>query len=341
MQFQITRGGAGRSSWRSVPTYDIADWRPVKNDGQVIAYRPSLRTLWTRVLWTIFFLVFLVPLAYGFTADWRLPVQWPAIRWIHIALTGLFGLGAVVAPLSCLWNVVRISVNPRGELEVFRWGLVPRTRRWPLDAFSQMTIDAGEVYERSRYAEVYRGWRWKVRLVEKAAPTGDRARDFALSQMNWAIEFWVALEKGVPTVGEMPGRVREFVEGIRAMSGLAYGRPDVQESTRGRRGLVRTQRSFEATEEPVSRTTYTSLEEMPPDLRARVEELTKSGGSHTVEVSQTTTHYEPQGHGERNVRRSESIRYRDSEGRVHTYNSIDEMPPHLRELYEKMRQQQR
>jgi len=61
---------------------------------------------------------------------------------------------------------------------------------------------------------------------------------------------------------------------------------------------------------------YHSMDELPPDVRARVEELRDAGGIGT----------------------SQTITFRDSSGNEQTYHSPDEMPPEIREIYEKARQ---
>lgn len=65
---------------------------------------------------------------------------------------------------------------------------------------------------------------------------------------------------------------------------------------------------------------YHSLDEVPPEIRARIE-ATMTGASAG------------------NVRRK--LTFRDAAtGQEHTYNSVDELPPEFRAIYERMHKQQ-
>jgi hypothetical protein len=61
------------------------------------------------------------------------------------------------------------------------------------------------------------------------------------------------------------------------------------------------------------REVFRSLEEMPPELQAKFQAAQATG---------------------KNARRHVSFTFRGPDGREHTYHSVDEMPAHLRVMYE-------
>ncbi len=63
---------------------------------------------------------------------------------------------------------------------------------------------------------------------------------------------------------------------------------------------------------------YHSLDEVPPEIRERIEALRAEGGG--AQTQQTVT-------------------FRDGTGREQTYHSVDEMPPDVRAIYERIKKE--
>ena len=74
-------------------------------------------------------------------------------------------------------------------------------------------------------------------------------------------------------------------------------------------------------EHTVETRTFSSLDEMPPDLRAEAEKM-------IAEAKQSD-----EGGDSGQV----LCRYSDSDGKEHVYRSLEEMPPEVRERFERMR----
>jgi hypothetical protein len=65
---------------------------------------------------------------------------------------------------------------------------------------------------------------------------------------------------------------------------------------------------------------YDSLEDVPPEIRARIEALRSEIGAQDATVRQTFT-------------------FKDASGQMHTYHSVEEMPPEMRAIYERLRKE--
>ncbi len=63
---------------------------------------------------------------------------------------------------------------------------------------------------------------------------------------------------------------------------------------------------------------YHSLDEVPPEIRARIEALRASGEG---------------------VQGQQTITFKNASGREQTYHSVDEMPPDVRAIYERIRKE--
>lgn len=63
---------------------------------------------------------------------------------------------------------------------------------------------------------------------------------------------------------------------------------------------------------------YHSLDEVPPEIRERIEELRAEGGGGQTQ---------------------QTITFRDATGGEQTYHSVDEMPPDVRAIYERIKKE--
>ncbi|MCP4640552.1 MAG: hypothetical protein GY851_08970 [bacterium] len=323
--------------------FEITDWRLARGDEQALVYRPGAMTLLRRLAGTLAFGVgagFLFKMAFDmggvrFGSD---PIYTTAC-----VLAGLCAAVAVLLPLSCLWSHVTLRRSVRG-LVVQKWGLLlPSSSEWAKGSLKSVRILAQEVMTGRHAQRRSIGYRWRVCLM------GDAGED--------VLEFWVHHEKDRPAGDRLPERVAAFAAGVHRLTGLAYGKPivaaygerhatgrhmvvesdpvttrrtyqsldDVPEEMRGR--LEEMMEQARATGEPVvenvhvDRQTFHSLDEVPPELRGRVEEMMGRGGE-GLHVSTSS---------------SEAITFTGADGKPRTYHSVDEMPPDVRAVYEQMR----
>lgn len=65
-----------------------------------------------------------------------------------------------------------------------------------------------------------------------------------------------------------------------------------------------------------------SLENLPPEMRAKLEEALASGSGPRVHTSESVT-----------------FTFEDASGRKRTYHSVDDMPPDVRAIYERLREE--
>ena len=89
-----------------------------------------------------------------------------------------------------------------------------------------------------------------------------------------------------------------------------------------RKTEIREQR-FEIVDATGQRQVYHSLDEVPPELRPKIEEAMRAREQDAA----------PGG--------SVKITVKDSSGREQTYNSVEEMPPDVRAIYEQVREDRR
>jgi hypothetical protein len=216
----------------------------------------------------------------------------------------------LLAPMSCLWSRVIISRNMRGGLSVEYWGLIPRRRSFPLEAFSSISIYADEV-RGGRYRQYENGYRWRVCMVAGAD-----------HYEGGFPEFWVDWQSARPAAGfRAPARVMDFVRALSTMTGVPHDEvPTINDY--GNRRTVR--RRVVTAGEPTfetSRQTFNSLDEVPEHLRPLLEELRAKSEATGGPVSIT----------------KQQITVMDDKGNVQTYSSPEEMPPDQRARYEAAR----
>jgi hypothetical protein len=246
-------------------------------------------------------------------------------------LVTLLTCGVVLPPLTCTWNRVTIRRNIRNEVVVTKWGLWPSTRRWPADTFAVIGIETREVFGYTEHGgEIFEGWRWKVQLLDRAHGVEDLNTPTSIHHHQHAAEFWVHQEMQRGMDKHLPERVRVFVEGLHALTGLHARKPIILESERVNRGLFRGRRrhykqaGMPHSSTTATQTTYENLDDVPEHLRGQVEQLMAE-----AEASPDKT--------ARRVVEKRKITYRDRHGTMHTYDSPEDMPPELRTKFEAMR----
>lgn len=225
----------------------------------------------------------------------------------------------ILAPLSVLWNRIVIRRDVRGDLGVSMWRLFPRSREWPQELFGRITVTAREMVLRSRRRSRVRsvGWRWHVRI--DATGPGDGAPGAPL------VEFCPDHQKDRPAVeGRMSDRVGVFVRWLAGATGLPVAGPVMAPHlARGRGPLLGMRHMVRGAPATLERRVYDGLDEMPAELRQRAEQMMAQARARCILPGEVIS--------------SERIVVRDAQGRVHTYHSIDEMPPEVRALYERGR----
>ena len=223
------------------------------------------------------------------------------------ALGVLIGV-ALLPALSCLWSRIRLRHDLRGNLELFSWILVPRTRSLPLNSYAKLQFGAEEQRHKPRRSpvEVIR-WRWVVVLAAKQDENGMcRVRP---------LMFHLRDQKDRPREGGRPPEiVGALAEWLRTQGGFPAEGPRIRPMEGGRMGGW----TLSSGTGPVSmghtERTYHSLEEMPPELRQRVEGMMAQGAG---------------------VHREQRFICRGNDGIEREYASLDEMPPEVRAFFER------
>ena len=304
--------------------YDFHDWAAIRSDAERLIYRPSGRTFGRRLGATLIaaLAIGLMTWSFGFPPD-------SAVYWVVVALCAAVG---VLVPLSSIWQKLTIERDIRGDLCVTRWGLIRRSHTFPKRGLSDMGVFAGEVYHRQQrpYVEKFLGWRWQVQLQSETDQPGDDA----------LILFWLDMTETLPPrMSSMTSRVREFVSVLERITGLSAKPPIRLRERLVKQGMFTTTRRMESVVEPSVRLstsdgppegatvhkttrTFTSLDEMPEDLRAEAEKLmaqAKRSADGTADGG--------------------AYRYRDSKGNEQVYRSLEEMPPQIRKRFEEIRRQ--
>ncbi len=150
------------------------------------------------------------------------------------------------------------------------------------------------------------------------------------------VEFLPLEERQRPAAGEMPEEVSRFVQLLSRLTGLAATPPQtISLESRDSAFFGKRFRSAFPISKHMSTTpirhqtttrTFKSLDEVPPELRAQVEEALAQGRQGKILESQRITITQTDAQGE-TVRR--------------TYHSPEEMPPEVRAMWEQMRKQAR
>jgi hypothetical protein len=241
---------------------------------------------------------------------------------------------------------------------------------WPIERLGRISLIAIEnVATGRRPRTVWRlGWLWHIRLEGKSHPS--------VGESGPLIEFCPYQQKDRPTEGgRLPAQVATFVGWLSGATGLAAPEPAVADYIAGARRhapVVTGHRVTSVAGPTEERHVYHSLEEMPAELRVLAEqridqfrEQGKTTGSFEIVSEQSFGSLEevpPELHGEaeRAIAAARAhgmtpgfsaqlppgtpghrITVRDADGRIHTFNSPEEMPPDLRAQYEHMRRRHR
>ena len=246
---------------------------------------------------------------------------------VYWAVVGFFGSVGVLAPLSCLWNRIVIEREPAGDLSVTTRWLWPSRRAWPILDVGAISIAVWEV----TMAPIGRPWRRRTQWRWVVQPTvGGSAEPEAPDR---AVAFMMCRQPTRPIEGSPPPEpVQVFAEWLSGATGLpTINLPLPQYRTDGTGGSRRARRVTYTTEPVVqtSERTYTSIDQLPPEIRAKAERALAAARQRGKSLDQPIEIV------------SEEITIRDSTGRVRTYRSVDDMPAEDREIYEQLRRRRR
>lgn len=273
----------------------------------------------------------------------------------YTVLMVLFGVCGLLPVVSLAWNRVNLWTDAGGRLMIHRWGLFPRTRTIPIASLGGIQLAAREHVERwpsGKHSSVpySAGWRWRLRLMTTA---GGRAAEFVLLHERDrprdgapppepvrlfadTLERMTGLRCTPPVVEDSarlnrrggaarhslrrdsfsthiplddPGALDELPPALRAQ---------VEAALRGEGGASVSHFASTAvtvTDEQGRTRSYDSIEDLPPDIRARLD---------NARVSER-------------IESNSSITVHDEHGNVHHYGSPEEMPPDMRALLDKLR----
>jgi len=297
--------------------YQLENWHIAARDPHTITFRPSLKTLFQRLAITL-----VAVIAVGVLATIRdqlsglgaLPGNGDAVAMVISigiwALMGFAGLVGILSPLSTLWQRVKLSRGVRGTLKFRAYRILTTRHEWPLETGAR----------RGGGPRQHRGYLWSVGVVDQNG--------------QWCVDLQVDREKHGPLEGRLSERTRQCVEALQRITGLHFGGMPIviehdgtpramNDSSDTMPGTTHvTERRGNVTKHVTTSTeshTYHSLDEMPPEIRARVEAVMAQGRSSGAETFV-----------------SEQITIADENG-TRTYNSVDEMPPDVRARYEEAR----
>lgn len=366
--------GTGRRARRSMPVYDFADWRITYADPNRLVFRPSLATFGRQCLITLFAGIVAALMLYamqsgatgllkgslreyGLLSYYR---QQDIPARIMLVIVGITIFLGILSPLSVLWGQIVFNRDIRGNLSVFVWKIIPRSRHYNFQAFSNLQYGAEEIIHRTRRRqETEHYWRWFVRLMPAgSAQVAGPPPPLDLSSSS--ITFYPYRQKGRPGAkGRPPETVLRILSWLRAPANYPVTGPLYIEETSEQRDLFGGRRKQLVDFEPkvTFRTQYGSEDLLPPQAQAEVlrnaEELVRRGGP-GVHRAQQVTYQDSLGNvhtgasledlppdvrkgiqqarvGAGNV--AQTFRFQDANGVEHTYHSLEEMPPELREMF--------
>jgi len=362
--------------------FEFTDWNLYRNTADMLVYRPGVKTLLRRLVWSVLALVLIACTQYGYreaasrlappdreTANPALSGQYHdldrranemreqlrgsmteaewrdfeareaenqarnqaeidsvikqreqimnAIRYGAISLTILLAMGAILPPLLALFEQITIARNVRGDFTVARRRLLTRTVACPGSTLSPVKVYARAMARNGQDGGgSHSGCRWIV------STESDPMRGGTGTGFEFHVDHW---NRAPATQNRLPDRVAALVDGLNRLTGHSYEGPIILDS------IPYSPKSFGARVQfgsrgPAVRTqTFTSLGEVPPELRGEIESL-MSGPSGS------------EGSGiQRRVIRTEHITVQDADGNVRTFNSAEELPPEMRSIYEEMR----
>ena len=208
---------------------------------------------------------------------------------------------------SCLWNRFSLETDARGNLILRTRVLWPRETVLPWSAYDGIDYGVEEVVAPdSRGAAASSYWRWSVRLMPKQTQ-GELIPPVMLHPHRQ--------QEHPGPHPQPPQRVTELIGWLHEHSRLPVTGPRILDRTLIS-GMVPSHQKIYVETPTVSTRTYHSLDEMPPDVRAKAEEMLQSAQPHS---------------------RHEQFVVRDSSGSRKVYHSLDEMPPEVRRMFEQVR----
>lgn len=238
----------------------------------------------------------------------------------------LFG---VWPPMACAWARVMIEKDLRNEICVRSRGIFLRKRCWPQGHFDRIATWTMERYWFGRHSAVVgHAWEWIVQLSPRGLPSMPYVADAAIASEGMGPQFLIARQKHRPLENERaPESVRAFVKALRALTDLPASPPQTVE-VRLAHGWLRSKQIRRAEHpltynEPVitERREFRSIDEIPPELRARMAEMLQSGNvtRHADGTIEATSHT-----------------VKTIEGDEIDVN-WDQLPPEIREQIERLR----
>ncbi|MBI5092319.1 MAG: hypothetical protein HZB26_07720 [Candidatus Hydrogenedentes bacterium] len=311
--FNFTRG-------RRIAEFDCIGWSLSRKDSTCVEFRPGAGCVANRLGLTLMSLVFSVPIFLALPPLGQgIPELVPGWRSREELALSVIGytilLCGILAPLSAIWNRTQVRVDAGGTLSVSTFFLWPRTRSWRLTAFGGIAYGTRMRVIHPRRSRPRTSWQWFVRL--NPAPMDNEGPSPSF------VEFRVHSQTDPP---EDDRRPPETVQALTAWLQHATGLPASGPERLGRQTGVIRSRYVTRTESVITNNVFTSYEELPEDLRAEVDRLRAEAREKGVPDDQPI------------VRRVNRFTIRSGLGPAKTYNSLEEMPPDVRVLYERMRQ---
>jgi hypothetical protein len=237
------------------------------------------------------------------------------VRYAALALTAALAALAILPPFLALIEQITVARDMRGNFVVTRRRLLSRATVCPASTLTPFRVLVqGQLFRNRRP-----GYQWIVTTESDVARggTGD------------AFAFYVDHSNHPPMPDQrLPERVALFVDGMQRLTGLPHEGPIVLESSTPQRSPFRVQTTINLDSGPSTRRqTFSSIDELPPELRGTIEAMMAQTGSRpdrTIEHRVVTTQH---------------ITVEDADGNVRTFASPDEMPPDMRAIFEEMRRQ--
>lgn len=229
-----------------------------------------------------------------------------------LGLAGVFAAMGVLAPLGLLWERFQIRGDGFGGLAIRRRGLLgfSRSQHYGRGSFQEAGIRVREHIERPhRMGAQQAGWLWEVLLF------GGQPLVLCIAQTPHR-----PLESGRP-----PSDVQALAEALAHFSGcplrpgFAMAEAEIRQFGPIQTGIRYHERSAPA----LVRETF-SLDDVPEDLRRRLEENLAQGGPGVIR-SRLQTRIEPLPGGA-------GFRCTFPDGREERYHSVEALPPELREM---------
>lgn len=233
----------------------------------------------------------------------------------------VFGVCATLPLLAFAMGRLQVARDTGNNLRFRYWNYLPITRSWPASSFDNLEIFVTEDLNFSRARGIrQRGWVWVAQPQRGAHPTFPMLGGLSIGSGEEGPVFVLDRQQSAPSAAPLiPDRVHAFAEAFKSVTGIAYGEPIVPETgdvfgSEGRRG-IRTSFTMSVGKPGVAKQTYTSRDEVPPELRGAIDELMARAQREGGGVYTSTT---------------QRITVTDERGNTQVYDSMDEMPPEVR-----------